>query len=101
MKNSEFAKKVKGWITSFINSIDWEKHITNIVSKIWDWICEKFSNFISNPMDYISKKISTAWTAVQTWTTDIWDWVKAKLGWTKDKQDENEKKAEDVSTAKF
>lgn len=49
---------------------------------------------LTNPMNFIIEKFKLAYTALTDFGKDIWNWVTGKSKETEQKQDENEKKAE-------
>lgn len=85
-------------ISDFINKIEWVKEVKEISGQIWEYVKEKFSKFVEDPFGTIVEKFKTAYTALTTWAKDIWAWVTEKVGLSKKKQEENEKKAEEHAT---
>lgn len=72
-----------------------------VISKVWEAVKNAFKDFIQNPFDSVVTKFKGAYEAITQWTKDIWAYIKEKLSWTKQKQDENEQKAEKASTEQF
>lgn len=89
---------INGAISKVTKAIDWEKHVTFILDAILAAVLKALSDAIINPFDIITKKFMTAYDAMIEWTNDIWAYVQDKLSWTKQKQDENEQKAEQESS---
>lgn len=92
----EFLDKfeISEWVDKFIKWIDLDKHISSAIDWLKTTIKEKFMGLLTNPMNFIIKKFKLAYTALTDFGKDIWNWVTGKSKETEQKQDENEKKAE-------
>ena len=92
---------ITGKISSFINSIDWQKYVGMAIDGIWEATKAAFMTLCANPLDFVKQKFEKSYTAITTWSSDIWGWVQEKVGFSKKKQEENEKTAEEKSTNLF
>lgn len=92
----DLADKINKGIKLLSESIDWDGHISSIVEHIKKAVKAVFASSIENPFSRITEKFTGAYDAMIEWTKDIWAYVKGKLSWTKEKQDENEQKAENA-----
>jgi len=95
------SKKINDAIEALLSAIDWNGHVSTVITKVWDAVKNAFSEFIQNPFDSITTKFTGAYEAIIEWTKDIWAYIKGKLSWTKQKQDENEEKAEKNASQSF
>ena len=94
----DLDKMINGAISKVIKTVDWNKHVSVILGKVLTAVLEALSDAVANPFDMITKKFIIAYEAMIEWTNDIWAYVKDELSWTKQKQDENEQKAEQESS---
>ena len=93
--------KISDFISNFISSIDWDKHISEIGHKIWDSLSAAFHALVDDPLAWVVAKFKKAQEGLTTFITDIWGWLKSKFSWGKKKQEENDKKVEEQSEQIF
>ena len=74
-------------IKNFIDSIDWDSHISNVAQKIWNFLTEKFDKYIKDPIGEMIKATKKTYDSCVEWVRDLWKWVTGD-----DKGGENVKK---------
>ena len=62
-------------IDSFIEKIDWMKHINTIRDKVWEKIKNKFDKWIQNPMDEMIKLVKETYDSCMDFVHDLWEIV--------------------------
>lgn len=86
--------KIDDMIANVLKKVDWGKHISALFSFLWSAIKKLFMAIIEDPFNWLKAQFKGVWNNISSWFKDIWAWVKSKLGYTEEKQKENEKKSE-------
>ena len=71
----KLAKYVDDAIKRFTDNFNFTQFITDTSQQIWDWVEEKFKEFVSNPIGTFKGLIEDAFNKMTAWVTDMWDWV--------------------------
>ena len=86
LENTDFSSKIKEFIDGFkldidqkidefIDNIDWDKHVSQVASKIWGYVKKRFDQYIKDPMGMMIKAVKSTYDSCVAWVKDLWRYV--------------------------
>lgn len=76
-------------ITKIIHSIDWEKHVNDVIDNVWEEVKKKFNEVVNDPLKWVIDSFTECWNTLTKWKDDIWEWITSKFDVFKKKSEDD------------